>query len=98
MEMTRKRYLDVEMPERFMLQIRDESARWLQWGVYWAKHFSRREDGTYLCAGTPYGSPTWIRCIAHRDGYFEHIDEGGHGNVYAYRLVPLPAPTSEPAD
>jgi hypothetical protein len=95
--MTRERYLDIEMPERFVLEVRGEKGGWLDWGVYWAKDFRRREDGSYFCWPL-LGSPLYFRCIAHRDGYFEHIDEGGHGSVYAYRLVPLPAPTSEPAD
>jgi hypothetical protein len=35
-----------------------------------------------------HGSTVWIRCIAHHEGWFEHVDGGG--DVYRYRLVPLP--------
>jgi len=36
-----------------------------------------------------------IRCIAHHDGWFEHVDGSGQGQVCGYRLVPIPA---EPGD
>ena len=74
------------MPEFFSLQIRDDRGRWWEQGVYFSKDFVRREDGSYFCQ--PIGSPVYFRCVAHRDGYFEHIDGGGYGQVYAYRLVP----------
>ena len=50
--------------------------------------FERLEDGSYVCGDYSH-SPVYLRCIAHRDGCFEHVDQGGHGDVYAYRFVPL---------
>jgi len=42
----RYRYLDVEMPEWFTLEIRDEKGRWWEHGDYSADGFVRREDGS----------------------------------------------------
>jgi hypothetical protein len=82
------------MPKRFLLDIRTpETGEWINWGAYPRRLFERQPDGSYVCAG--HGSTVWIRCIAHHDGWFEHVDGGGHGEVHAYRLAPIP---SEPGD
>ena len=52
------------------------------------RRFERLEDGSYICS--EFSSALWIRCIAHHDGYFEHVDGRGTGTVHRYRLVPLP--------
>jgi hypothetical protein len=77
------------MPEFFTLEIRDEKGHWWEHGGYYADHFVRGEDGSYFCQPL-WGSPVYLRCIAHHAGYFEHIDEGGHGQIWAYRLIPRP--------
>ena len=53
----------------------------------------RLEDGGYICK--VIGSPVYFRCLAHHDGYFDHIDGGGHGQIWAYRLIPR-SPTPDP--
>ena len=85
----RRTYLDIDLPSCFALEIRGANGRWLEWGTYRAADFVRKGDGTYVCAGYPYGSPTYFRCLAQFDGYFLHVDGGGSGNVHAYRLIPL---------
>lgn len=85
---SQSRYLALDLPPTFILEIRSEAGIWSEWGAYRAKDFERLEDGTYVCAGHG-GSPTWLRCIAHRDGYFEHVDGGGQGQVHAYRITPV---------
>jgi hypothetical protein len=41
------------------------------------RRFERLKDGSYVCS--EFSSGLWIRCITHRDGYFEHVD-GGYGD------------------
>jgi hypothetical protein len=36
------------------------------------RRFERLEDGSYICS--EFSSALWIRCIAHHDGYFEHVE------------------------
>jgi hypothetical protein len=31
-----------------------------------------------------------VQAQRRHDGYVEHVDRGGEGDVYAYRIVPLP--------
>jgi hypothetical protein len=83
------RYLDLDLPDYFALEIRDEQGNWLTWNVYESPNFERLEDGTYVCGSIEGSSPTWLRCVAHHDGWFEHIDQDGRGDVFAYRIVPL---------
>jgi hypothetical protein len=48
---------------------------------------ARRSLGaSYLC--TSFSSALWIRCTAHHDDHFEHVDGGG--KRFAYRILPLP--------
>src|SRR5512139_2791662 len=81
------RYLPVEMPDRFELQVQAEHGDWIGEAICLRRRFERLEDGSYICS--EFSSGLWIRCIAHHDGYFEHVDGGGEGVVHRYRLVPL---------
>jgi hypothetical protein len=87
----RDRYLEVEMPRRFILEFQTDDGDWMDWGAYPRRLFERKADGSYICGAD--ASPVLIRCIAHHDGWFEHVD--GWGNVHRYRLVPIPP---EPGD
>jgi hypothetical protein len=79
------------MPRRFILEFQTDDGEWMDWGAYPRRLFERLPDGSYICGAD--ASPVLIRCIAHHDGWFEHVDGGG--DVYRYRLVPLPP---EPGD
>ncbi|MGH2974104.1 MAG: hypothetical protein ACRDLL_04450 [Solirubrobacterales bacterium] len=86
------RYLEVEMPKRFILEFRTEDGGWMDWGAYPRRLFARQPDGSYVCSG--HSSTVWIRCVAVHDGWFEHADIDGEV-THHYRLVPLPP---EPGD
>jgi hypothetical protein len=64
----------------------------VNWGAYPRRLFECKPDGSYICGGGG-ASPVLMRCIAHHDGWFEHVDGGG--DVHRYRLVPIPP---EPGD
>lgn len=81
------RYLDLHLPPRFQLEVRDGRGEWTDLGSFRRRDFERLDDGAYVCGDYSH-SPVYLRCIAHRDGYFEHVDQGGHGDIYAYRIVP----------
>lgn len=80
------RYLEVEMPERFLLQFMTEDGSWMDEAICLRRRFERLEDGSYICS--EFSSGLWIRCIADHDGSFDHVDGGG--KLHRYRLLPLP--------
>jgi hypothetical protein len=82
------RYLDVEMPKRFALQLQGSDGAWLDDAVCLQREFERLPDGSYICSA--FGSATWIRCVGHREDGFDHVDGGGQ--LSRYRLVELPEP------
>jgi hypothetical protein len=80
-------YLPLDLPAAFVLEVRIETGAWIDWGAYDGDDFVRRDDGSYICEGE--GSPTILRCIGYGPGHFLHVDQGGDGDVYVYRLVRL---------
>ena len=74
------------MPRRFILEFKTDDGEWMDWGAYPRRLFERKADGSYICGAD--ASPVLIRCIAHHDGWFEHVDGGG--DIHRYRLVALP--------
>jgi hypothetical protein len=83
-------YLAVAMPEQFELEIQDKPAgSWVTWAVLRADWFVRADDGSYLCTAHG-GSPVYIRALSvdPNSGVVEHVDGGGYGTVYRYRLRP----------
>jgi hypothetical protein len=78
-------YLDVDLPESFMLQVPEPDAEWFTRAVFRREAFGRAEDGTYACAGHG-GLPIYIRCVARYDDHIEVVDGGG--THYTYRLLP----------
>jgi len=83
------RYLDINLPERFVLETLTERGTWLEYGVYFAKDWKRFNDGSYGCGGLGW-SPTYIRCVAHYGDHFEHVDGTGKHFRYRIRSVPMP--------
>jgi hypothetical protein len=83
-----RRYLELQLPERFELQVLGPRGTWIEEGVFAPSQFSRQPNGSYL--GSADGSPTWLRCVTRHDGYFVHQDGGGH--LFAYRIVPRELP------
>ncbi len=60
----RDRFLDLELPERFVLQFETPDGTWMDEAVCLQRQFVRNADGSYLC--TSSSSALWIRCVAHR--------------------------------
>ena len=60
--MRRRRFLDIAIPERFVLEFLTDTGEWLDHGLYDADSFERGDDGTYACLG--HGSPLYLRCRA----------------------------------
>jgi hypothetical protein len=87
------RYLDIEMPEDFILECLTHTGEWIDWGRYQADAFTRCEDGAYLCLPEA-GSPMWLRCLRQEGSVVYVVD--GHGEPYTYRLVPYPSDRYRP--
>lgn len=81
------RFVDIEMPEHFVLECLTAEGEWIDWGLYRADRFQRQDDGAYLCSED--GSPTWLRC--HRQDGAVIYAEDGAGQPFTYRLVPFPS-------
>ena len=79
-------FLDVQMPERFVLECLTSDGEWLDHGLFQADEFERQADGAYLNAKD--GSPMWLRCLG-QDGRIVYSVDGG-GGPHAYRLVSFP--------
>lgn len=83
---TPKRYLDLDLPEHFMLQIKTEHGEWWEQAICLAERFSRDEEGAYGCLGQ--GSPIIFRCVEKIDDvHFVHQDGGG--DRFEYRLLKI---------
>lgn len=81
--MTGKRYLDLDLPERFMLQFRTQGGDWMEEAVCLAAHANRLEDGSYAI-GTD-GTGIMIRCVEKHRDHIVHVD--GTGERFEYRLL-----------
>ncbi len=88
------RFLDVDMPNQFVLGCLDTHGEWIDWGLYRAAEFERQEDGAYLNAAV--GSPVWIRCL-RQDGSVIYVVDSG-GDPYTYRLHAFPSDRYEPVN
>jgi hypothetical protein len=82
------RFLDIDMPDEFVLEIRADDGQWIEHAFYSSDLFGRNDDGTYVCAGQG-GSPMFLRCVRQRGQYIDVLDGGGFG--YTYRLIPIPS-------
>lgn len=82
------RFLDVEMPERFVLEFRNQHGEWMDWALLQAADFGRNDDGAYVCSGHG-GSPVFIRCV-RKEGEALHVVDGA-GQPHVYRLVRFPS-------
>ena len=80
------RFLEVELPQRFVLQFLTDRGTWMDEAVCLGRQFVRNPDGSYLC--TSFSSALWIRCVAQHEDHFEHVDGGGRH--FRYRILPLP--------
>lgn len=84
--MSHATYLDIDMPERFVLECLTDTGAWIDWGLSHADVFQQDDDGTYVFSGD--GSPLYLRC-QRQDGCVIYVVDGA-GDPYTYRLVPLP--------
>ena len=82
-------FLDLELPERFVLEGQDHEGDWLDLGLFEASAFARTGDGIYVCAGHG-GSPVILRCVSVAGPRFDALD--GSGQRHRYRLIALPDP------
>jgi len=57
------KFIDIAMPEQFVLEVPTEADGWIDHGVFRAADFDRLDDGSYLCAGRPVspGETDWSR-------------------------------------
>ncbi len=83
------RFIDIDMPEEFVLECLTPEGDWIDWGLYRAGDFERGEDALYVVHG--FGSPLWLRCL-RQDGSVIYVVDGG-GDPFTYRLVPFPSET-----
>ena len=79
-------YLEVDLPEAFLLDTLEPNGDWVTWGRYRREFCSRLEDGAYCCAADGWSS-LWIRCITRHEDRIEVVDGGG--DRFTYRLTPL---------
>ena len=82
-------YLDLGMPECFRLDVQTDTGEWLEEAFCWRRDFERLPDGSYVFADQ--SSRLILRCVADRGDHFLHMDGGG--NLFYYRLVPMPQPS-----
>ena len=83
------RFLDVELPARFVLQVERQRGGWVEHGIYDASGFARNDDGSYVCAGHGL-SPTFLRCVK-REGDVITVPDGA-GQPFRYRIVAADQP------
>ena len=88
-------YLKIDFPDLFRVDTLAESGNWLEWGVYGIDQVQRIEDGTYGLLSD--GSPFLIRCIADHGDFIVHVDGDGRGEIFYYRIVPIPLPSQVPS-
>ncbi len=77
------RYLDLDLPPLFALEIGPAGE---EWGLFAADWFGREDDGSYVCAGHG-GSPVYLRAVARDGQRFTHVDGGGRKHAYRLRIV-----------
>jgi len=56
------KFIDITMPDQFVLEVPTEQGGWIDHGLFRASDFDRLDDGAYLCAGHG-GSPVYLRCL-----------------------------------
>lgn len=81
--MPASRYLRLELPERFYLDVRSETGDWLVHGRYRADEFGRAPNGAYVCS-VGIGLPTYLRVLS-QDGDEIVVEDGG-GDRFVYRI------------
>ncbi len=82
------KFIDIAMPERFVLEVPTYEGGWIDHGLFRAADFDRLDDGAYLCAGHG-GSPLYLRCLEQRGHELDVLD--GQDDAYTYRLVAYPS-------
>ncbi len=80
-------FIDIDMPDEFVLECLTADGSWIDWGLYRAEDFEHQEDRAYLSAIE--GSPMWLRC-SRQDGSVVYVVDGG-GDPFSYRLAPFPS-------
>ena len=71
-----RRYPEVEMPDRFVLEFQRPDGEWMDEAFCSPQNFVRNDDGSYLCWDG--GSGLWIRAVQiDSDGVIDHVDDGG---------------------
>jgi hypothetical protein len=83
-----RRFIDLALPDAFVLEVPAAAGGWVDYGLFHAADFDRMDDGAYVCAGHG-GSPLFLRCVAQSDDLIECVDGGG--DRWVGRLVPYDA-------
>ena len=82
------KFIDMTMPDQFVLEVPTEQGGWIDHGLFRASDFDRLDDGAYLCAGHG-GSPVYLRGLEQRGPELDVSD--GANNVCTYRLITYPS-------
>ena len=82
------KFIDITMPDQFVLEVPTDEGGWIDHGLFRAADFDRLDDGAYLCAGHG-GSPLYLRCLEQRGHELDVLDGGN--NLFTYRLVAYPS-------
>jgi hypothetical protein len=67
-------YLEVKMPERFLLQFRLEDGSWMDEAVCLRRRFERLDNGSYICS--EFSSGLRIRCVADHERIRNLVSSG----------------------
>ncbi len=89
------KFIDITMPDQFVLEVPTDEGGWIDHGLFQAKVFGRLDDGAYLCAGHG-GSPVYLRGVEQRGQELDVLD--GENNVCTYRLIAYPSERYGPID
>jgi hypothetical protein len=81
------RYLELDLPERFELQVQEAYGNFETFVVAGADDFERQTDGSYVCSNG--GTLIFLRAVEVHDDHFVHVDGDGQGRGFSYRLVPF---------
>lgn len=88
------KFIDIAMPDRFVLEVLQSGEGWVEEALYRGGDFTRLEDGSYYTQRGGTGTPLYLRCVGRED---EVIRCAFHNGVFEYRLREVdPGSTGSP--
>jgi len=79
------KYLPIDMPDEFVLEVPDERGSWVDYGHYRADRMEMQADGSYLYATD--GLALVLRCVEQQGDIVRTLD--GNGDALVCRLRPI---------